>query len=189
MEWDPGTDRAKMFIHIRQAQRELHDFLVELQERRGNNALLPGLDLRQGAGFGVENVRPARRIGANGEFHTEMVVEIVQTDRHHARPDGSVPPRGGSTLVIDLEHWNVRYAISKRLYERPPTQPNGNDGILARRLIRQQELAALAVAMDSARGADVGNLAEWLAATYACKARVADRKQREPFAMLHRSLE
>jgi len=63
------------------------------------------------AGIEVHSVRPARRIGPDGQSRTDLVVEITQTLRD-ANQD---PFRGGCTLLIDLETSAVRYFVRKRL--------------------------------------------------------------------------
>ena len=56
-------------------------------------------------------MRPARRIGPDGQSRTDLVVEITQTLR-----DASLfPYRGGCTLLIDLQESAVRYFVRKRL--------------------------------------------------------------------------
>jgi hypothetical protein len=64
----------------------------------------------------IHSVRPARRIGSNGQQLTDLVIEMVQryveTD-----PITKVQTtfRGGCTLLIDLEQQRIRYAIRKRV--------------------------------------------------------------------------
>src|SRR5262249_1788676 len=83
---DPSRNaRAEVFGEIQPAQRRFHALLwtmqSELNEQPGmeSRSLLPGLDLRMRSGFSVGNLRPARRVGPQGDFRTEMVVEVVQT--------------------------------------------------------------------------------------------------------------
>jgi hypothetical protein len=198
--WQPGKDRKAIFSQVLRAQAVFHDLLVRLQRATpAGRPLLPGLDLRDGAGFSIGNLRPARRVGPQGEFRTEMVVEVVQTHRPPAgSPPDAVPFRGGATLVVDLRDWSVRYVVYKRLYEHLPPQPGG-EGVLTNRRRRQQRfverqwLGAAGTPEAFWLGEDTGNLAEWLAATYACRKRLAARRgQRpwgEPFALLHRTVE
>jgi hypothetical protein len=118
-------------------------------------------------------------------------VEVVQTYRPlDGSPRGAPPFRGGATLIVDLASWDVRYIIYKRLYERLPDQPGGA-GTLTDRFRRQRADAAQDV-QGVWQGEDTGDLGEWLAATYACRERIAARRtalQDEPFALLHRTLE
>jgi hypothetical protein len=68
-------------------------------------------------GIEVHSVRPARRIGPDGQSRTDLVVEITQTFRPF--PPNSGKFRGGCTLLIDLEETNpenkVRYFVRKRV--------------------------------------------------------------------------
>jgi hypothetical protein len=194
--WQPGSDRGAVFQRVQEAQARFHSLLVDmLPHTSGQQSLLPGLDLSKG--FSVGNLRPARRIGLQGEFRTEMVVEVVQTHRPPGGdPAPAVPFRGGATLIVDLRDWTVRYVIYKRLYER---LPDGGVGVLTNRFERQrrfeqiQRAGAAGAAQAAWQGEDTGNLAEWLAATYACEARTSARRTKqtrdEPFALLHRSVE
>ena len=58
-------------------------------------------------GIEVHSVRPARRIGPDGQSRTDLVVEITQT--FYATQGGAY--RGGCTLLIDLEIGEVRYFV------------------------------------------------------------------------------
>lgn len=59
----------------------------------------------------VHSVRPARRIGPDGVTVSDIVVEITQkwTD------SGGVTRRGGCTVLFDLESYQARYLIRKRV--------------------------------------------------------------------------
>jgi hypothetical protein len=64
-------------------------------------------------GIEVHSVRPARRVGPDGQSRVDLIVEITQT-WHPA--DNDVPLyRGGVTLIIDLETSAVRYLVRKRV--------------------------------------------------------------------------
>lgn len=64
-------------------------------------------------GIEVHSVRPARRIGPDGQSRADLVVEITQTFRL-AEP-GRHRLRGGCTLLVDLETKEVRYFVRKRV--------------------------------------------------------------------------
>ena len=194
-----GQRSRGVFERVRDAQKELHDLLQSMQdEEPEGRPLLPGLDRRRGASFSIGNLRPARRIGLQGEFRTEMVVELVQTHRPPAAPIDAAPFRGGATLIVDLRTWAIRYIIAKRLYQQLPSRPRG-DAPLTDRCRRQrrfeEQQRALAPGGPRAvwQGEATANLAEWLAATYACEERRAARRAKqtrdEPFALLHRGVE
>jgi hypothetical protein len=115
----PDTHREKIFNDTHIAQGLLNGYLSapEPGEDATNRldkdiaqVILRGID--RDRGFQVTNMRPARRIGVNGEYVTELVVEIIQT-KHRAGQNGP-PFRGGVTLIIGLEDtYPVRYAIYK----------------------------------------------------------------------------
>jgi hypothetical protein len=200
--WQPGSARDKVFDVIMEAQKELHDLLLNMQTpRRRPKDVLPGLDFLTGASFSVGNLRLARRTGPEGEFRTEAVVEVVQT---YQPPEGdtagAVPFRGGATLVVDLRTWELRYIIYKQLYDETPSADR-REGVPSPRLKRQrtfenqQRLGLAGQAAASWLGEDGADLAQWLAATYECRERVAARHKKkktsedEPFALLHRDIE
>jgi hypothetical protein len=62
-------------------------------------------------GIEVHSVRPARRVGPDGQLLSDLVVEITQT----FHPHGGGLFRGGCTLIIDLTKHEVRYFIRKRV--------------------------------------------------------------------------
>lgn len=80
----------------------------------------------------VHSVRPARRVGPDGQMLSDVVVEITQT----FRPTDPLQPlfRGGCTLLVDLRSKEVRYLVRKRV---------GHEG----RLAKQQAFAAASVDM------------------------------------------
>jgi hypothetical protein len=119
----------------------------------------------------VHSVRPARRVGPDGQQITELVIEITQSRKAYRTDEAqrgaenrsvSVPPRpdfifrGGCTLLIDMSTKKVRYAVRK------PIRSSG-------RIERQRKFLF-----------DAGSIG--LAATYFAP------RGREPFALLHRAL-
>ncbi|HUG16839.1 MAG TPA: S8 family serine peptidase, partial [Thermomicrobiales bacterium] len=189
--WQPGSDRADIFVDILDAQRVMHYLLRSMQRQIGpDHMLLPGLDLRGRASFSVGNLRPARRVGPRGEFRTEMVVEVVQ---RLPGGDRALPFRGGSTLIVDMQTWDVRYVIYKRLFERLPTRGGGRDGTPAGRSHRQaafaerQRAGVAGGAQAIWQGEDDRALAERLASVYAPVEVTTTRD--EPFALMHRGAE
>ena len=117
-------------------------------------------------------MRPARRLGPDGQTLTDLVIEITQKRRGYLNPvwqekvdSGEIDPpphdfwlRGGCTVLVDLDHGAVRYCIGK--------------GILS-----EARLASPA-RFRAASGS--------LQATYFGDPR--RREQAEPFAMLHDAL-
>jgi hypothetical protein len=145
--WNMNSDREKIFDQAAKKRAELNRKLVpairfntESEGRRNEMlehlGLLPGPDRR----LDVHSIRPCRRIGPNGEFLRELIVELVQTvdvtlpppdedddendqkklrtlrqraANNHELPEGSFKFRGGSTLLVDMATGKVRYCITK----------------------------------------------------------------------------
>ncbi|MHA3773101.1 hypothetical protein ACXR0O_16335 [Verrucomicrobiota bacterium sgz303538] len=173
-KWDLSQNRQFIFEEMRKLRAKLHD--VVKQNPKGAKWLLKGLRLNERqARFEVHSVRPARRIGPDGQLRTDLVVEITQHRRGYFDPKqqekadynfqegASLPPpdfifRGGVTLIIDLETMRVRYYISKDI--------TNND-----RLRRQREF------LCGASNISLRSL------YFSCGC------AEEPFALLHRSAE
>jgi hypothetical protein len=173
-----------VFDSITHAQGLIHILLGILQAHAGDQPLIPGLDLRRGASYSVGNLRPARRVGPQGEFRTELVVEIVQTYRTPAAPGPApLPFRGGATVIIDLQSWQIRYVIYKRLYLKLPDEAGGDGGTPVNRYNRQRRMVRPAVWEGEASA----SLARHLAATYTSPARRLQLERTGPFALLHRN--
>lgn len=66
----------------------------------------------------VHSVRPARRSGPDGQTRSDLVVEITQGWRG---PDG-LDRRGGCTVLFDLETFEARYLIRKRVGNIPAAE-------------------------------------------------------------------
>ena len=184
--WQPGTGRERVFQTILGVQRELHEVLEGLQGGRGRRpTLLPGLDWRREARFTIYNLRPARRLGPHGEFRTEVVFEIIQTDRSGYETSDGMPLRGGATLVLDLSTWDIRYIIYKGLYRTLPGVVNstapGDRGVLVNRL--QRRLVSGQPGVWQGEGTD--SPGRQLLATYSSVQRRRHAARTEPFALLH----
>jgi hypothetical protein len=180
--WQPGSGRDEVFRNILRAQRGLHTLLSGMQKhRRESETVIRGLDFRRGARIHVGNVRPARRLGPLGEFRTEMVVEITQTYRQQ----GQRPMRGGATVIVDLQSWDIRYIIYKSLYRRLPDDPRNPGPDFAGLSNRIQRCLRGPAQQGLWRGEVAGNGFGRLAATYHSAARLRAASD-EPFALLHR---
>jgi hypothetical protein len=130
LTWD--LEIGRMQAH-RQAQRnqflfwrwmaqklESREYLRELGLAWGENA--PPTIVRNKKGevaTEVHSVRPARRLGPDGSFVTDVVIELTQRRREPYDPTipeaGNFLFRGGCTLLIDVKRRKVRYAISKNI--------------------------------------------------------------------------
>jgi Subtilase family len=102
----------------------------------------------------VHSVRPARRIGPDGQSRADIVVEITQSFWPAADPKNR--SRGGCTLIVDLQTFDLRYLIRKRL--------DGSSGV--------SQQSAFRMAMTD----------EW---TLGANFYGSTSGDREPFALLH----
>lgn len=170
--------REQVYKETRRIGAELHDWL----EREGYSALKKfskiagitfefGLEgLRKGKNpmvpkFEIHSLRPTRRVGPDGDSLNQLIISMIQT-RELKIPIGesgknqNLVFRGGSTLILDLDTMQLRYAIKKDI---------ADSGRLERR-----------------KRYDMGLAAEGsLRATYFRHLKNAE----EPFAMLHRSFD
>jgi hypothetical protein len=171
-EWDLTGKRERVYKVFSQARAELHDWLQDTsQEFQG----VFGLDLsKPNAPFEVHSLRPARRVGPDGQLLVELVIELTQQKSGYLDPAiqdqvdqkgmSSPPPadfifRGGCTLLVDPITARVRYCITKNIL---------SDGRLARQ-----------------RSYTMGDTDNSLRAVYFGS--VNQRGLKEPFAFLHRS--
>ena len=97
---------------------------------------LAGLGMAKGRPrFEVHSIRPAQRVGPDGDLLTEVVIAITQSRKVPRDPDATpsddwyvsesdldgeveIPSftfRGGCTLILDLEKQALRYAVIKRI--------------------------------------------------------------------------
>ncbi|HEU0053614.1 MAG TPA: hypothetical protein VFQ39_10570, partial [Longimicrobium sp.] len=74
-----------------------------------------GIRTREGRPrFEVHSIRPALRVGPDGDLLTEVVISITQS-RRIGEGDDAFTFRGGCTLILDLETQKLRYAVVKRI--------------------------------------------------------------------------
>ena len=88
----------------------------------------------------VHSARPARRVGPTGDVRADAIIQVTQRRPGYTEPDlqdlvdkqllSKAPDalinapapdfwfRGGATLVVDLEHGTVRYAIVKDIWDK-----------------------------------------------------------------------
>lgn len=164
--WNLHSDRHEIF-KLSQTARQILKSEIDKRRVPGEKTVM-GLDLNENAPpFEVESVRPASRIGPDGQFQRDFVIEVTQCRPevlHPAtpnRPEITFPFRGGCTLIVGAEDYEVRYCIVKGFRSQS-------------RLQRQR--AFLEGRSDAS-----------LQATYFGSALLG--QQSEPFALLHRALE
>jgi len=131
LSWNLVTDRRRSYEASEDNGSKLWAFLHELKPSEaialGKDLgvyIVPTPDMPQQIplrpdGFPkieIHSVRPARRIGSDGQQTTDLVIEMVQryVDTDPATHE-STTYRGGCTLLIDLEKERIRYAIRKRV--------------------------------------------------------------------------
>lgn len=133
--WDMTSDREVVYKQLKQFQAEFHEYLRESMHHvpeafSESMGIDPHLDNGR---FSVESLRPARRIGPDGQQIVELIVEITQRApcrfregkvvmertwlSGHAK-DADMWFRGGCTLLIDPRSACVRYVIRKHINSR-----------------------------------------------------------------------
>lgn len=185
--WSLDGNRRDAYANMKTSGSILHDSLKLRATGDKRAGELMGLDFSKSRPFYIYAIRPARRIGPDGQFIRELVIEILQRrrgafdpaqqaaadaqqtadDANHAKKEGqpaksSEPDfwyRGGCTLLINAETGKVRYCIKKDIKD---------DGRLSRQRAYQGSPDEV-----SLRVTYFGRPVE-------CE---------EPFALLHRGLE
>ncbi len=138
-KWDISSDRRVIFEQLSEIRLKLQKWLAEVLTPEVGRKL--GLDIqaasasrrRAAPDFEVTALRPARRIGPDGQHLLDLVIEITQKRWVAAQPpapDATQPapelptpentPRGfwfygGCNVVYDLQQLGVRYCIIKDL--------------------------------------------------------------------------
>jgi hypothetical protein len=148
-------------------ETEGHSQLKEFSEIAGITFEfgLPGLRGDKKAGipkFQVHSLRPARRVGPDGDSLNQLIISMIQTRdiKVDSSADGrsTLKFRGGATLILNLDTMQLEYAIRKSIAD-------------GSRLERYKEYRRQLAMEGSPR------------ATYFKRLTEAD----EPFALLHRS--
>jgi hypothetical protein len=131
LSWDLDIDRRKAFDQSRDNGWRFHQWLVDpaRRDRNGTNKTIAALGLidpgpakRAPRTIGgiegqinrieVHSVRPARRVGPDGNVRKDLIVEITQK---FVPNNGGQAFYGGCTLVIDMYLEEVRYMVRKKL--------------------------------------------------------------------------
>ena len=142
LDWDLSTDRHVIFMKNLSNAEKLHEWMMKHKcgaEKRRFDIARAGkmIGLRLGANglpLEVHSVRPARRVGPEGQHLLDWVIELTQRRPMWMDPDEQEPQeaayakargknlkgpkpdfyfRGGSTLIIDAATGRVRYVIRK----------------------------------------------------------------------------
>lgn len=147
--WTLRGDREEIHNRTRRVQERVHGWLrrhrEEIAEALGLVARWrdPAPDDPSAqpppAKIEVHSVRPAQRIGPNGETNLDVVIEIAQRCWVDAAgqmseigkddqgedlptPSGSIKFRGGCTLVVNTDERRIRYVIYKKISNRQRQQ-------------------------------------------------------------------
>jgi hypothetical protein len=138
--WNLSGNRNAIFARLQEAQTTAKGIIDA--SRSYKQPIMEGLDLEQ-FDYEVTSIRPVRRVGPEGEYLMDAVVEITQkrpgfldkslNEAPLVLPPGEEPDfwfRGGCTLIIDVETGRLRYCIYKRItsesrYERQRAFLNG----------------------------------------------------------------
>jgi quinol monooxygenase YgiN len=142
--WHLASNRRFLFEHLAAHRRSLQDWLSKILKEHPEACRVFGLDMEipinsanaddpanQESVIEVSALRPARRIGPDGQQLVDIVIEIVQRRWETAQPPGGEGKgaaaqakslagtpggfwfRGGCTVVFDLQLRSVRYCILK----------------------------------------------------------------------------
>ena len=138
-DWRRKIDRSTIFDNANNSQKKLHKWLEDLTPDELLEATTITIDKdapksiyrkrsTEIPAFEVHSVRPAHRVGPDGNAINELVIEITQRRRGYFDPETQRkadsetiddPPdfifRGGCTLLVDMEKAEVRYCIYKRI--------------------------------------------------------------------------
>jgi len=134
-DWDTRTDRRKIQNQAKLSRTLLHKKFVDPSAREAARVAhiildnpVPSIYMKDGIpAIEIHSVRPARRIGPDGQTIIELVIEIAQRRRGYLDQSiqtkvdaGEIDPpnpdfilRGGCTLLVDPAQVKVRYCIYK----------------------------------------------------------------------------
>jgi hypothetical protein len=106
--WNLRGDRRKIYQSLETLRAKVHTIIDA--SRSYKSRIIDGVDLD--SAFEVHSIRPSRRVDADGQLVTDVVMEITQS-RRVMRDGRELRFRGGCTLIFDLESGRVRYCITK----------------------------------------------------------------------------
>lgn len=132
--YDYFTDRAQAYKKTREVQAHLHDLIGSGLNNVARFEQLTGLALSEKSSlsglkkgrngkptFEVHALRPAQRIGPNGNFLNQVIItitqkrEVVTSRSRWGGAERKFNYRGGCTLILDLDDLSLRYSIKKRI--------------------------------------------------------------------------
>ena len=142
MSWDLNIARRDADDQSKDNRKHFHEWILDKTqiEKDGKNKRIaalglidPGSASSLAATIGgiegrihrieVHSVRPARRVGPDGNVLKDLIVEITQK---FVANDGGHVFYGGCTLVIDIYQKKVRYMVRKKLDSPGRLQDNLN---------------------------------------------------------------
>ncbi|HEX6304684.1 MAG TPA: hypothetical protein VFZ76_10880 [Anaerolineales bacterium] len=111
--------KSTLFKIINEGFRDLPWFEDQTGLVLGSDHKISGLETDQNGNpvFQVHAVRPAQRVGPNGNLLNQVIISLVQ--HRHVPLRESIPQgqkvlfRGGGTLILDLDEGSLRYRIVK----------------------------------------------------------------------------
>jgi len=123
LDWDRMARRDQAYKDSRENARLMREWLLDPLEITDDELMALGIQRTEGPDtvgdvkgqvkpFIVHSVRPARRVGPDGQLLSDVVIEVTQKFQPD---DGSTPFRGGCTLLVGLQAKKVRYFVSKRV--------------------------------------------------------------------------
>jgi hypothetical protein len=124
--------RKDHYIQTQRLSARLHHFVANEFDEVNARSLhrLTGLQLSaaspsaSGADFQVHSLRPAMRVGPDGDVRCQIVISLLQRRRLPLDPNPKTNQgrwftfRGGCTLILDLETMELRYAIKKSITDK-----------------------------------------------------------------------
>jgi hypothetical protein len=126
IDWDLNSERLSAYVSSEENAEKFWHWLMDEDEVSDEEIASLGLhriakptpfkigdqegELRK---IEVHSVRPARRVGPDGNIQSDLVVEITQTFRPAGKPGARF--RGGCTILIDLAKANVSYLVRKKV--------------------------------------------------------------------------
>lgn len=119
--------RREHYIATQVLSAKLHHFLKDefwqvnwkALHRLTGLQVVPTEDFKDVQNFQVHSLRPARRVGPDGEIRSQMAISLLQKRIERldpglpAGPDNEFVFRGGCTLILDLDTLALRYVIRK----------------------------------------------------------------------------